>query len=319
VRPLQARYRKSPARDFSRCPRTSIPASAHWPRDSSQIENYTYQFGIQIPSGKDALTYFLLEHPPAHCEYFATGAAILLRLGGVPCRYVTGFVAAERNDIGGYWIARNRDAHAWVEVYDDADGTWRTVEPTVAAGVPGAEPSTPGAAIAHVIDSIRYVVGRVYAAIESGRWRDTLVAAMAHAFRWVASPAGLAVVVAAIAIAILKRRRTAIRSARTSRINPEMDALIRLRTEVDKAVKKSGISRRLEETVLAFADRLEATCAANDAEANKERLRRAVAWYREYNELRFSGHVTRERIEELRAHRTLIQPRKARKHTKEKA
>ncbi|NOX52947.1 MAG: transglutaminase domain-containing protein [Planctomycetes bacterium] len=97
--------------------------------------NYRYSLGIRVPSGADPLSYFLLARPAAHCEYFASGATLLLRLAGVPCRYVTGFVAVEKNEFGGFWVARNRDAHAWVEAYDEARG-WVIVEATPAEGVP---------------------------------------------------------------------------------------------------------------------------------------------------------------------------------------
>ena len=84
--------------------------------------NYTYQFGISVPPNEDPLTYFLIERPPAHCEYFASGAVILLRLGGIPARYVTGYVVHERNDIGDFWFARNRVSHACGEAYIDQYG-----------------------------------------------------------------------------------------------------------------------------------------------------------------------------------------------------
>lgn len=98
--------------------------------------NFEYQLGIDIPQGVDPLTHFLTERPSAHCEYFATATAVLLRLAGVPTRYVTGYVATERNDIGGYWLARNKDAHAWVEAYDDRQQQWVIVESTPASGRP---------------------------------------------------------------------------------------------------------------------------------------------------------------------------------------
>ncbi len=102
-------------------------------------QNYLYQLGIDIPEHRwhepDPLQYFFEEKPAAHCEYFATAAVVLLRRVGVPARYVTGFVVGERNDIGGYWVARNRDAHAWCEAYDPQQG-WTIVEATPASGVP---------------------------------------------------------------------------------------------------------------------------------------------------------------------------------------
>ncbi|MCA9019786.1 MAG: transglutaminase domain-containing protein [Planctomycetaceae bacterium] len=97
--------------------------------------NYEYELGISIPQGVDPITYFLLEKPKAHCEYFASGTALLLRLAGVPCRYVTGYVVRERNHYDQYWVARNRHAHAWVEAWDPELG-WVTVESTPASGQP---------------------------------------------------------------------------------------------------------------------------------------------------------------------------------------
>ncbi|WP_206028545.1 transglutaminase-like domain-containing protein [Thalassoroseus pseudoceratinae] len=101
--------------------------------------NYEYQLGIDIPEehwhDPDPLQFFLDQKPPAHCEYFATAAVVLLRRAGVPARYVTGFVVSERNEIGNYWVARNRDAHAWCEAFDPERG-WVIVEATPAGGVP---------------------------------------------------------------------------------------------------------------------------------------------------------------------------------------
>ena len=85
-------------------------------------------------SRSDRISDFVENRRAAHCEYFATGAAMLLRLNGVPTRYVTGFTvtqqsASDEND-GEMWIARNRDAHAWVEAYDSDRQQWRIVEAT---------------------------------------------------------------------------------------------------------------------------------------------------------------------------------------------
>jgi hypothetical protein len=42
---------------------------------------------------------------------------------------VTGFLATEWNEFGGYYTVRQRDAHAWVEVYYPESG-WITLDPT---------------------------------------------------------------------------------------------------------------------------------------------------------------------------------------------
>ena len=97
--------------------------------------NYAYQTGARIGVGGNPVRDFLIRRPSAHCEYFATAATLLLRMRGVPARYATGFVAAERNAVSGDWLARNEDAHAWCEAWDPARG-WVIVEATPSAGVP---------------------------------------------------------------------------------------------------------------------------------------------------------------------------------------
>ncbi len=41
---------------------------------------------------------------------------VMLRSLGIPARYATGFLPGEFNDVGGDYIVRQSDAHAWVEV-----------------------------------------------------------------------------------------------------------------------------------------------------------------------------------------------------------
>ncbi|QDT25046.1 transglutaminase-like domain-containing protein [Gimesia panareensis] len=127
---------------------------------------YEYELGISVPYGEDALTYFLLEKPAAHCEYFASGTAVLLRLAGVPCRYVTGYVVRERNEYDQYWVARSRHAHAWVEAWDETRG-WVTVESTPFAGQP--EFITPGSTRQYW-ESVMGQFSRLKMAIQQGQW-----------------------------------------------------------------------------------------------------------------------------------------------------
>jgi hypothetical protein len=77
---------------------------------------------------------FLIGSGAGHCEYFATTLALLLRTQGVPCRIVGGYLVHERTEDQMAVIARERDAHAWVEVLGK-DGTWHTFDATPAADV----------------------------------------------------------------------------------------------------------------------------------------------------------------------------------------
>src|SRR5439155_16416246 len=77
----------------------------------------------------DPLLDFLGENRLGHCEYFASAMAMLARAAGIPARVVAGYRVAEHNDVGGYDVVREKNAHAWVEVYFDGSG-WRTVDAT---------------------------------------------------------------------------------------------------------------------------------------------------------------------------------------------
>ncbi len=95
------------------------------------IAHYSYTLNLTASAGRgvDPLAYFLFVRHAGHCEYFATAMAVMLRSIGVPARYVTGFLPGEYNDVGGDYIIRGSDAHAWVEVYFNGYG-WITFDPT---------------------------------------------------------------------------------------------------------------------------------------------------------------------------------------------
>lgn len=81
------------------------------------------------PDGVDPLDYFLTTSRTGHCEYFASAMVGMLQCLGVPARVVTGYAAAEVNDISGHFVVRQSDAHAWVEVRLAPD-RWETFDPT---------------------------------------------------------------------------------------------------------------------------------------------------------------------------------------------
>lgn len=91
--------------------------------------HYAYTLDLRGDPGDDPLAYFLFTRRAGHCEYFASAMAIMLREIGIPSRYATGFLPGEFNDIGGDYIIRASDAHAWVEVYFPGYG-WITFDPT---------------------------------------------------------------------------------------------------------------------------------------------------------------------------------------------
>ncbi len=79
----------------------------------------------------DTVDDFLFHSKQGFCEHYASAFVFLMRAAGVPARIVTGYQGGEYNPLGGYWIIRQSDAHAWAEIYD-ADKGWTRIDPTSA-------------------------------------------------------------------------------------------------------------------------------------------------------------------------------------------
>lgn len=89
-----------------------------------------YNVGVTIPNGEaDRVLRWLDSGQGGHCELFAGAFALLARQAGYPTRIVTGYVGGDWNGYENYYMVRNRDAHAWCEVYDPERG-WIRADPT---------------------------------------------------------------------------------------------------------------------------------------------------------------------------------------------
>lgn len=80
--------------------------------------------------GEEQVDDFLFRTRTGFCGHYASAFTVLMRAAGVPARVVTGYLGGEWNPIGGYFIVRQSDAHAWVEVWLAGRG-WQRVDPTV--------------------------------------------------------------------------------------------------------------------------------------------------------------------------------------------
>jgi transglutaminase-like putative cysteine protease len=90
-----------------------------------------YEYALKVGKWKtrDPLSEFLFDKKKGYCEYFATAAAVLLRLQGVPARYVSGLSVRDENWQGAYYLVRAGDAHAWAEALVPGAG-WVEVDAT---------------------------------------------------------------------------------------------------------------------------------------------------------------------------------------------
>ena len=244
-----------------------------------------YVLGIEVPRGREALSWFLLTRPPAHCEFYASAATVLLRLGGVPTRYCTGFVAGEKATPGGYWIARNRDAHAWCEVYDPEQG-WRIVEATPGDGVP--QPR--GRTLRGAWDSVKFPLREA--------WRDFRkrgpAALLALVKRLIRSPSFWVVVAVLVLFRPLRRLIRRLRGRRAKREDPALAPLRRLLAEVDRRLAKQGLTREPAETLSRFARRL-------TKDHPTDLARHAARFYDAYATVRYRGPINEETVASLSA------------------
>lgn len=92
--------------------------------------DFGYTLATPLP-GRNAVDEFLFDTKAGFCEHFSSAFVVLMRAAGIPARVVTGYVGGYRNPIGGYWLVRNSDAHAWAEVWLEGRG-WVRVDPTAA-------------------------------------------------------------------------------------------------------------------------------------------------------------------------------------------
>jgi len=83
------------------------------------------------PVGFNATDDFLFTTRLGFCQHFSSSYAVFMRAAGVPTRVVTGYVGGHYNKLGDYWLLRNKDAHAWNEIWIDKLG-WVRVDPTSA-------------------------------------------------------------------------------------------------------------------------------------------------------------------------------------------
>jgi transglutaminase-like putative cysteine protease len=93
-------------------------------------QNFSYTLTPPL-LGADPVDEFLFETRRGFCEHYATAFVVLARAAGIPARVVAGYQGGEFNPAGRYYIVRQSDAHAWVELWLAGRG-WTRADPTAA-------------------------------------------------------------------------------------------------------------------------------------------------------------------------------------------
>ena len=95
--------------------------------------NFAYSVNVPAGHGADDLANWLLEpdsnnYRTGYCEQFATSLAVMARTIGIPSRVVLGFTPGNTLEDGRV-VVRDRNAHAWVELWLPSQG-WVKFDPT---------------------------------------------------------------------------------------------------------------------------------------------------------------------------------------------
>lgn len=229
-----------------------------------------------IPRGVDPLVHFLSTKHAAHCEFFASASTLMMRTQGVPARYVTGYVMDEVEESQNSYVARNRNAHAWVEYYDDGQQRWLALESTPGRQyqtLDSVQPEVASGAGGRPSDSTQSVamgwLRKHWGTFRSLRVTDALAAG----FRVVQLP----LLVGLVAWLWWRKREP--------RGDARAVALAAARRVMDRRLRRWGWTRRNNETLHQFADRLESIVVSSGSEKailQQAELACAAQWYREH-------------------------------------
>jgi transglutaminase-like putative cysteine protease/uncharacterized protein (DUF58 family) len=129
-----------PSGDWGALAAMAAEAAPHGPPDAERARRLVaflgsgYRYTLDGPTGD--LRDFLFVRKAGYCEHFASALCLMLRSAGIPARVAAGFMGGEWNDVGGYLIVRQSDAHAWTEGW--IGGRWVTLDATPGTSAPAA-------------------------------------------------------------------------------------------------------------------------------------------------------------------------------------
>jgi hypothetical protein len=198
---------------------------------------YTYALNHTRSTLQDPVIDFLLENRIGHCEFFASALALLARTARIPARVVGGYLVSERNPFGDFYTVRERDAHAWVEVWFPETG-WETWDATP----PGALFEVTRGEVSWLRSLFEYLAMLTDQSIERLDERD------------------LYPILGILAVILLYMRLRAIRRTRQVReLEPDADRPLPCYEQLADYLLAFGLERGLGETLHQFAHRVRET------------------------------------------------------------
>lgn len=96
-----------------------------------QNQSLTYSLKPEALDINNTTDSFLFDKRSGYCVHFASSFVTMARMAGIPSRIVTGYKADKANSLNNYLAVKERDAHAWAELYINEH--WVRVETTSTA------------------------------------------------------------------------------------------------------------------------------------------------------------------------------------------
>ena len=121
-------------------------------------ERVTYSLDAPLsPPGVDVVDNFLFDSRVGWCEQIASSLVVMLRQVGVPARLATGFVPSGRNNVTHRYEVRERDAHAWTEVWFPQVG-WVPFDPTANVSLSGEASTASTSTVDRLVDNLGMIL-----------------------------------------------------------------------------------------------------------------------------------------------------------------
>ena len=200
----------------------------------------------------------------------------------------------EYKRLGGYYVVRGRDAHAWVLVWLPDKG-WLVVDPTPASGLPtGNEPEGD--------DWIEYLSSRIeilVMLVKNGDWKELGREILSIGLSIIKNPVFIIIVVIVLLIKFYRRFARLFRffrkkTSRKTNDQSETDQISRCLESFDSLLLKINISRPLNLTLSEYCSYIEEKTTESDIKSACYDFISYYSW------LRYSGSViTPESSEEL--------------------
>jgi transglutaminase-like putative cysteine protease len=97
---------------------------------------YSLNAPLAPADARDVVDDFLFRSRVGWCEQVASSLVVMARSVGIPARLADGFVSGSRDSLTGEFVVRERDAHAWAEIYFPGIG-WQPFDPTASVPLAG--------------------------------------------------------------------------------------------------------------------------------------------------------------------------------------